>query len=64
MLNCSGKKYSIVGWGVEVLVREVGFVKWKIFVEDVFLFLMGRKRVLLEVGNFLENIENIGKMIK
>lgn len=45
-------------------MREVGSTKWKIPAEDVFPFPMGRKRVLLEAGNSLENTENTGKMTK
>lgn len=62
--NCSGKKYSIADWCAEAPVREVGSAKWKIPAEDVFPFPMGRKRVLLEAGNSLENTENTGKMTK
>lgn len=64
MSNCSGKKYSIAGWCAEALAREAGSAKWKIPAEDVFPFPMGRKRVLLEAGNSLENTENTREMTK
>lgn len=64
MSNCSGKKYSTAGWCAEAPAREAGSAKWKIPAEDLFPFPMGRKRVLLEAGNSLENTENTGKMTK
>lgn len=64
MSNCSGKKYSIAGWRAEAPAREARSAKWKIPAEDVFPLPMGRKRVLLEAGNSLENTENTGKMTK
>lgn len=52
--NCSGNKYSIAGW-CEATAREARAAKWKIPAEDVFLFPVGRKRVLLGAGSSLEN---------
>lgn len=42
----------------EAPAREAGSAKRKIPARDVFPFPMGRKRVLLEAGDSLENTEN------
>lgn len=48
----------------EAPAREAGSAQWKIPAGDVFPFPMGRKRVLLEAGDSLENPENTRKMTK
>lgn len=62
--NCSGNKSSIAGWCAEATAREARTAKWKIPAEDVFLFPVGRKRVLLEAGSSLENTESTMMMTK
>lgn len=44
--------------------RKAAAIKWKIPAEDVFPFLMRRKRVLCVAGRSVENTENMGKMRK
>lgn len=51
-------------WCTEAPGRKAGAIKWKIPAEDVFPFLMRRKRVLFEAGRSVENTENTGKMRK
>lgn len=51
-------------WCTEAPGRKAGAIKWKIPAEDVFPFLMRRKRVLFEAGKSVENTENTGKMRK
>lgn len=58
---CSGNKYSIAGCWAGVLRPRPGeawTAKWKIPAEDVFLFPVGRKRVLLEAASSLANTES------
>ena len=51
-------------WCTEAPGRKAGAIKWKIPAEDVFPFLMWRKRVLFEPGRSVENAENTRKMRK
>lgn len=58
------KEIQRAGCWAEAPARGAGAAKWKIPAEDVFPFPMGRKRVLLEAGDSLENSENTRKMTK
>lgn len=62
--SCNGNKYSIAGWCAEATAREAETAKWKIPAEDVFLFPVGRKRVLLGAGSSVENTQSATPMTK
>lgn len=57
MSNCS-RNTALQWWCAEAPGRKAQAIKWKIPAEDVFPFLIWRKRVLFEAGMSVENTEN------